>query len=68
MTTFNIQLGKLNELQSSLDNSNKKFSSINDRFFTKINKVNTVWNDPNTDFFLSQLKNSKNKIDQYNGF
>ena len=66
MATFNINLGKLNELQSSLDSSNKKFSGINDQFFTKINKVNTLWNDPNTEVFLNQLKSDKNKIDQYN--
>ena len=66
MKAFNINLSKLNELQVSLDSSNKKFSSITDRFFTKINKVNTLWNDPNTDFFLNQLKSDKNKIDQYN--
>ena len=66
MATFNINLGKLNELQSSLDSSNKKFSGINDQFFAKINKVNTLWNDPNTEFFLNQLKTDKNKIDQYN--
>ena len=66
MATFNINLGKLNELQSSLDSSNKKFSGINDQFFTKINKVNTLWNDSNTEVFLNQLKSDKNKIDQYN--
>lgn len=66
MATFNINLGKLNELQSSLDSSNKKFSGINDQFFTKINKVNTLWNDPNTEVFLTQLKSDKAKIDQYN--
>lgn len=66
MATFNINLGKFKEFQSSLDISNKKFSGINNQIFTKISRVDTLWNDSNTEVFLNQLKSDKNKIDQYN--
>lgn len=66
MANFNINLNKLNELQSTLDSAHKKFSGISEQFFLKINKVDTMWNDPNTEIFKQQIKSDKNKIDQYN--
>lgn len=66
MANFNINLNKLNELQSSLESAHKNFSGISEQFFSKINKVDTMWNDPNTEIFKKQIKSDKNKIDQYN--
>ena len=65
MANFNINLNKLNELQSSLESAHKNFSGISEQFFSKINKVDTMWNDPNTEIFKKQIKSDKNKIDQY---
>lgn len=66
MATFQVNLSKLSELQTDLNNNKQKFSALNDRFFTKLQKVKTMWHDPNTEPFLKKAAQDKDKIDEYN--
>lgn len=66
MSTFKVRLNKLNELHTSLDTARKKSEGLSDQIYTKLNRVSTVWDDPNTEVFLKQIKLDQNKIDDYN--
>lgn len=65
MIKINVNIKELNELHETLVTTNKKFVAINNQLFTKLKKLNTMWDDPNTSVFINQNNLDKTKIDEY---
>ena len=65
MIKINLDIKKLAELHTSLSTTHDKITAINNQIFTKLKKIDTMWDDPNTSVFISQNNLDKTKIDEY---
>ena len=63
MIKINLDIKKLAELHTSLSTTHDKITAINNQIFTKLKKIDTMWDDPNTSVFISQNNLDKTKID-----
>lgn len=66
MIKINVNIKELKDLHETLVTTNKKFVATNNQLFTKLKKLNTMWDDPNTPVFINQNNLDKTKIDEYN--
>ena len=66
MIKINVNIKELTELHETLVTTNNKIVAIENQIFTKLKKLTTMWDDPNTPVFMNQNNLDKTKIDDYN--